>query len=94
MTWDVGVAHAPVSLVKTNVCLQEQRKQSFLTLAMENQSLLGLYRYPPTFLFTNSPFVLLIRDYCFVLICPLRISDVQLRHPMSSHPPGAAVSIS
>ncbi len=83
MTW-VGVAHAPVSLVKTNVCLHEQRKQSFLTLAMENQSLLGLYRYPPTFLFTNSPFVLLIRDYWFVLISPLRISDVQLRHPVSS----------
>ncbi len=43
---DVGVAHARVSLAKTNVCSQEQR---LLTLAKENQSPLGLYRNPPTF---------------------------------------------
>ncbi len=64
---DVGVAHAHVSLAKTNVCLQEQRKQSFLTLPKENQSPLGLYRNPLTFFFTNPRFVLLIRDRHFVL---------------------------
>ncbi len=49
------------------VCLQEQRKQSLLTLAKENQSPLGWYPNPPTFLFTNPCFVLLIHDLCFVL---------------------------
>ncbi len=39
--------------------MQEQRKQSFITLAKENQSLFGLY--------TNPLFVLLIRDRRFVL---------------------------
>uniref|UniRef100_A0A671KJW9 Uncharacterized protein n=1 Tax=Sinocyclocheilus anshuiensis TaxID=1608454 RepID=A0A671KJW9_9TELE len=68
MTYEVSVAHAPVSLVKTNVCYEEQRKQSFLTLAKENQSPLGLYRNPPTFFFTNPRFVLLISDHCFGLI--------------------------
>ncbi len=51
-----------MSLAKTNVRLQEQRKQSFLTLPKENQSPFGLYRNPPTFFFTNPRFVLLICD--------------------------------
>ena len=63
--FEVSFAHTPVSLVKTKVCLQEQRKQvSLLTLAKENQFTLGLYRNPPT----NPHFVLLISDRCFVLI--------------------------
>ncbi len=33
-----GSAAARLSLAKTNICLQEQRKQSFLTLELENQS--------------------------------------------------------
>ncbi len=49
-----------------------QRKRSFLTFAKENQSPLGLYRNPLTFLFSNPRFVLLIRDWCFVLLSPLR----------------------
>ncbi len=81
MPLDVGVGHARVSrkrlktfvLVK-NVCLQEQRKQCFLTLAKENQSPLGLYRNPLTFFFTNPGFVLIIRDWCFLLFSPVFIS--------------------
>ncbi len=49
-------------MLVSRVCLQQQRKQSFLTSAKENQSPLGLYRNPPTFFFTNPQFVLLIRD--------------------------------
>ncbi len=49
-----------------------QRKRSFLTFAKENQSPLGLYRNPLTFFFSNPRFVLLIRDWCFVLLSPLR----------------------
>ncbi len=33
-----GSAAARLSLAKTNICLQEQRKQSFLTLELEKQS--------------------------------------------------------
>ncbi len=47
-------------MLVSRVCLQEQKKQSFLTLAKENQSALGLYRNLPTFFFTNPRFVLLI----------------------------------
>ncbi len=54
-------------MLVSRVCLKEQRKQSFLTLAKENQSPLGLYRNPPTFFFTNPRFVLLIRDQRIVL---------------------------
>ncbi len=54
-------------MLVSRVCLMEQRKQSFLTLAKENQSPLGLYRNPPTFFFTNPRFVLLINDQRFVL---------------------------
>ncbi len=57
LLWDILVLR---------VCLQEQRKQSFLTLAKENQSPLGWYPNPPTFLFTNPNFVLLICDWRFV----------------------------
>ncbi len=48
-------------------------KQRFLTLAKENQSLLGLYQNPPTFFFTNPHFVLLIHDraFCFAVSPPL-----------------------
>ncbi len=59
------------------VCLwdmQEQRKQSFLTLAKENQSPLGLYRNPPTFFFITPRFVLLIHDRRFVLF------SLRIRH--------------
>ncbi len=56
------------SMLVSRVCLQEQRKQSFLTLAKENQSPLGLYRNPLTFFFINPRFVLLIRDRHFVLL--------------------------
>ncbi len=52
-------------MLVSRVCLQEKRKQSFLTLAKENQSTLG-NRNPPTFFFTNPNFVLLIRDRHFV----------------------------
>ncbi len=55
-------------MLVSRVCLQEQRKQSFLTLAKENQSPLGLYQNPPTFFFTNPRFVL-IHDWLFVLFC-------------------------
>jgi len=82
MTYEVSVVHAPVSLVKTNVCLWDQKKQSFLTLAKENQSPLGLYRNPPTFFFTNPHFVLLISDRCFVLISPQRF---RVRHFWEAH---------
>uniref|UniRef100_A0A672MEI3 Tyrosine-protein kinase BAZ1B n=1 Tax=Sinocyclocheilus grahami TaxID=75366 RepID=A0A672MEI3_SINGR len=40
-------------MLVSRVCLQEQRKQSFLTLAKDNQSPLGLYRNPQTTFFTN-----------------------------------------
>ncbi len=49
------------------ICLQEQRKQSFYALEMENQSSLGLYQNPHTFFFTNPRFVIVICDGCFVL---------------------------
>ncbi len=53
-------------------CIQEQRKQSFLTLAKENQSPLGSYGNPPNFFFTNPRFfLLLIRDRRLVLFCSL-----------------------
>ncbi len=58
------------------VCLQEQKKQSFLTLAKKNQSPLGLHGKPQTFFFTNPRFVFLIRDWCFVL---LSLSSTLLR---------------
>ncbi len=63
------------------VCLQDQRKQSFLTLAKENQPSLGLYQNPPTFFFTNPRFVLLIRDhvYCFVLSPRLSLITLRIR---------------
>ncbi len=58
--WDILVSR---------VCLQEQRKQSFLTLAKENQSPPGLYRSPPTFVFRKSSFCASISwpVFCFVL---------------------------
>uniref|UniRef100_A0A8C1PEY1 Sodium/mannose cotransporter SLC5A10 n=1 Tax=Cyprinus carpio TaxID=7962 RepID=A0A8C1PEY1_CYPCA len=43
------------------------KEESFLTLARENQSPLGLYRNPLPFFFTNPWFVLLICDQRFVL---------------------------
>ncbi len=46
------------------VCLQKQRKQSFLTLAKENQSPLGLYQNPPTFFFKKK------RLFCASNLCP------------------------
>ncbi len=52
-------------MIVSQVCLQEQSKQSFLTLAKENQSPLGSYRHPLTFFFTNPRFVLLIHDWRF-----------------------------
>ncbi len=41
-------------MLVSRVCIHEQRKQSFLTLAKENQSPLGSYRNPPTF-FNSNP---------------------------------------
>ncbi len=68
-------------MLVSRVCLQEQRKQSFLTLAKENQSPIGLlYRNPPTFFFTNPRFVLLIRDRHFVLLSLLRASVFITNH--------------
>ncbi len=71
--------------VKKCTHMQEQRKQSFLTLPKENQSPLGLYRNPPTFFFTNPRFVLLIRDRRFVLFS-LHVHHLitQRQRPMSS----------
>ncbi len=54
-------------MLVSRVCLQEQRKQSFLTLAKENQSPHDLYLNPPTFFFINPRFVLLIHDRHFIL---------------------------
>ncbi len=72
-------------MIVSQVCLQEQSKQSFLTLAKENQSPLGLYRHPLTFFFTNPRFVLLIHDWRFFLFFFLRLSRITLRrHPTSS----------
>ncbi len=65
---DVGrMRCAPLKYAR--VCLQEQRKQSFLTLAKENQSPLGLYWNPPTFVFRKSSFCASISwpVFCFVL---------------------------
>ncbi len=70
------------SLPRTNVCLQEQRKQSFLTSAKENQSPLGLYWNPLTFFFTNPRFVLLICDWNFVLCSPVCF---RVRHLSPAH---------
>ncbi len=68
---DVGhmrLAHASeIDMLVLQICLQEQRKQSFLALAKENQSPLGLYRNPLSFFFTNPQFVLLTHDRHFVL---------------------------
>ncbi len=47
-------------MLVSRVCLQEERKQSFLTLAKENQSPLGLYQNPQILKFTNPRFVVLI----------------------------------
>ncbi len=57
---------------RKNQRLQEQRKESFLTLAKENQSPLGLFRNPLTFFFTNPRFELLIRDR--LLFCSLSVA--------------------
>ncbi len=74
------------------LCLQQQWKQSFLTLPKENQSPLGLYRNPPTFLFTNSRFMLLICNWCFVLLATnhrcVHYTHV-LHHPPEWIPPMA-----
>ncbi len=48
------------------VCKQEQRKQSFLILAKENQYPLGLYQSPLTFFFTSPRFVLLNQERRFL----------------------------
>ncbi len=57
------------------------KEASFLTLAKENQSPIGLlYRNPPTFFFTNPRFVLLIRDRHFVLLSLLRASVFITNH--------------
>ncbi len=83
-------------MLVSQVCFQEQRKQSFLTLTKENQSPLGLYRNPPTFFFTNPRFVLLIRDQLFVLLSVLRASAFVTNHRcihcayVLRHPPGTA----
>ncbi len=53
-------------MLVSRVYLHEQRKQSFLTLAKENQSPLGLDKNLPTFLFTNPRFVLLIHALRFL----------------------------
>ncbi len=53
-------------MLVSRVYLHEQRKQSFLTLAKENQSPLGLDKNLPTFLFTNPQFVLLIHALHFL----------------------------
>ncbi len=65
-------------------------KQRFPTLAKENQSSLGFYRNPPTFLFINPRFVLLIRDQYSVLLSFLvryysRNANV-LSHPLERLP--------
>ncbi len=84
---DIGTAHACLNLPKNNVCLQEQCKQSFLTLPKENQSPLGFYRNP-TFLFTNSRFMLLICNWCFVLLATNhRCVRGVLHHPPEWIPP-------
>ncbi len=51
----IGVVCAPLIYAS----LTSLRKLSFLTLAKENQSPLGLHRNPPTFFFTDPRFVLL-----------------------------------
>ncbi len=61
------------------VCLQEQRKQIFLTLAKEKQSPLGLSKFSNIFLY-NPYFVLLIRDQCLVLLSLLRASAFITNH--------------
>ncbi len=63
----------------SRVCLQEQRKQCFLTLAKENQSPFGLYRNPLTFCFTNPQFVLRIHDRRLVFLLSPRLSLITLQ---------------
>ncbi len=77
-------------MLVSRVCLQEQRKQRFPTLAKENQSSLGFYRNPPTFFFINPRFVLLIRDQYSVLfsslVCYYSRNANVLSHPLERLP--------
>ncbi len=72
---DVDTVHA--SLAKTNVCSQEQ---SFLTLAKETQSPLGLYWNPLTFFFYKSSFCAPIHDQHLVLFSLHHTSAFVMNH--------------
>ncbi len=74
--------------MRTNLYLQEQRKQSFLCLAKENQPPLGIHWNPPTFFFTNPRFAIGVL-FCSLLCASIRHFSLQLMHTL--HPTSATL---
>ncbi len=75
----VGVAHAPVRYASF-VSLFTGAKEAKFPYFTKEKSPLGLYRNPPTFFFTNPRFVLLICDWCFVLLSLICASTLVTNH--------------